>query len=1246
MLITPPKIDPRNQPVLIEQLQTLIRVYCPELAWEKNDEGKDPYAGALIHIFTGMMEKVIQRLNRAPEKNFLSFLNLLGISLAPPKAARAPLYFQMASGADQYGFIPAGTQVAAKEGSVVFETEQDLTVILPQLVKVISLNTMNDEWNDHSPMLRKDASSLEPERLFSGKERIPHRLYLGHHQLFSLKEKVTLTLTLTFAESINFQANDFDWYCYTDDPHEPSPIKLLSGAGEVQDKKFLVTLSDVNGVAPRTLEEKEPAPGNETGQCWNNYWIFGQLVRPVTQVTIPELKGITAGIMMSPPLKTGTGTIKKVEETNPCLMSGTNTSFRKELQPGDFITAAAETRMVTEILPDEQLLVNYKFDNAFPADVPFTFTTSRIPERAFYNHLELDLTKDFYPFGEQPKFNDTFYFGSAEIFSKPGALITMMVSRSSEVSPPVTKNIVLGWEYWNGARWVRMQQIKSLLNKLEVGQLEDLTRDFTEDGRIRFLCPAMEPTSVNGEDNYWFRVRIIKGYYGEEATDSEGNIKEDTPPTYKPPVISILAMTYELPFKETKPETVLAYNDFQYREYREADPEALPFIPFRQDFEEQLAVYLAFDQDIATLPVHLYFQLQRNSDVDASGGTSGAGNGASRELPGVTWEYWNGNSWRIFSVEDGTENLRNPGIVQFLAPADLGKRLIFGSEYYWIRIRVEGSGFALPRVEQILTNTVWAHNLITVRNEILGSGNGSPGQWFQMASSPALPGQKILVRETGLTEADRQAIIAEEGGDAILENLDAAGNVAQLWVRWHEVEYFYDSKPNSRHYRMDRQNGVVIFGDGVRGLIPPSGKDNIQCGYYQYGGGIQGNVAEKTITKLRTTFPYVDSVHNPIAAQGGSDQENLERAKVRGPQMIKNRQRAVTYEDFEGLVREASSKVAKVKCLSLSDPSHPGQIQIIIVPESADPKPQASGEMLTEIEAYLSGRTSGFLTQNVPEPGFIQLTGPGYLEVRVAAKVRLCDINSAKIVLNRIRENLDKFFHPVYGGPEGQGWEFGRNVYSSEVYEVIESTAGVDYVAELQLNAAMLSYQLEIKITSSAIYPKNSVVTAVRTEGEIRFSLAEDLTRILTEGENSVTITINVTGFKEGDWIIVKDPNRAQERQFMVKGITKGENGDWLACEPVNQEPTPADFPPQSTVESATAKSYLVEAGEELPNGYMRFKTATFIKNDMIVITHCQNFESTEPLTIQAKHDQVATIFVDPNYLVYSGNHQIDQVTE
>ena len=52
-----------------------------------------------------------------------------------------------------------------------------------------------------------------------------------------------------------------------------------------------------------------------------------------------------------------------------------------------------------------------------------------------------------------------------------------------------------------------------------------------------------------------------------------------------------------------------------------------------------------------------------------------------------------------------------------------------------------------------------------------------------------------------------------------------------------------------------------------------------------------------------------------------------------------------------------------------------------------------------------------------------------------------------------ITTNLEKFFGVFEGGPDagGEGWPFGRDVYASEVYQVIEGTAGVDHVESLTL---------------------------------------------------------------------------------------------------------------------------------------------------------------------------------------------------
>ena len=110
-----PKIDSRGAAEVADRVRDLLARFAPE--WKRN--ANDPLASALIAIFARYAEIVIQRLNQAPQKNFMAFLDLLGASLAPPQPARVPVTFSLAAGAASDSAVPAGTQVAAPPGDGV-----------------------------------------------------------------------------------------------------------------------------------------------------------------------------------------------------------------------------------------------------------------------------------------------------------------------------------------------------------------------------------------------------------------------------------------------------------------------------------------------------------------------------------------------------------------------------------------------------------------------------------------------------------------------------------------------------------------------------------------------------------------------------------------------------------------------------------------------------------------------------------------------------------------------------------------------------------------------------------------------------------------------------------------------------------------------------------------------------------------------------------------------------------------------
>jgi hypothetical protein len=53
----------------------------------------------------------------------------------------------------------------------------------------------------------------------------------------------------------------------------------------------------------------------------------------------------------------------------------------------------------------------------------------------------------------------------------------------------------------------------------------------------------------------------------------------------------------------------------------------------------------------------------------------------------------------------------------------------------------------------------------------------------------------------------------------------------------------------------------------------------------------------------------------------------------------------------------------------------------------------------------------------------------------------------------RATEALYRFYHPITGGPDGDGWPFGRPVTVWETYSVLQRITGIDRVDDVRLFA-------------------------------------------------------------------------------------------------------------------------------------------------------------------------------------------------
>ncbi len=964
-MIPSPNLDDRTHADIVAEAIRLIPQYCPE--WT-NHNPSDPGI-TLIELFAWMTEMIIYRLNKVTDKNFLAFLDLMGVTLQPPQPATTLLTFELSKGA-KMAFVPEGTKVqtSAGEEPIVFETTKPLVVIPTQLVKCFS--QFHDVYSDNTPFI--NGQRREGFEIFMGATSIERLVYLGEPRFAALNEASILYLKFDTPES---QDADF-----------PRLMEWEYWNGrrwrELQVAAINVPPNTAAFYGPPDIDVCE-VDGKE------NYWIRGRLVE------IPA-------------------------------------------KPQDTIidTITARTEVLGEGVQPDAAYTNME-GNVF---------------------LTPDLTKNFYPFGNEPKFDYAFYVASEELLSQPGARfkIEVQLSDPTQIDPPnPSEDLTIAWEYWDGKKWRELGQTtpKGPI-EWELYDLKDTTAAFTKSGEVSFSRPKnMEKLEVNGEENYWVRARIIAGNYGERGTyelDGERWVWREPNPL-RPPALKEINLKY---VEEEHPvEQVLLYNDFTFTDVsQKAHTEFKHFQAFEAVTEESPSLYLGFDGPFPNERILLYFNTTEKVAVDLSSDFREHlveyYRQQQKTLEGeqrVVWEYFAGREWKNLFPSDTTMNFTRSGFIEFIGPTDQRKSKRFGENLYWIRCRLEMGGYdQLPRINHIALNTVPAANIMTHRDEILGSSEGTPNQEFEFHYKPVLDGQEIWVLERDEpTEQEAEVIRAEEGKDAIQQDEDGRG----WWVRWHQVESFYDSGPKSRHYVKESVTSTIRFGDGRKGMIPPQGDHNIKAAKYQTGGGTKGNVAAGAIDTLSHPVAYIDGVVNHYPASGGSDLESVEEAKLRGPHTIKSRNRAVTAEDFVWLAKQASSSVARAHCIPAREKE--GEVKVIVLPKSDERVMDLSRKLVPTNE--LLRRVKNFLDERRLVATVVNVVKPRYVEVSLKVDVIRNPSQSGDRLKRDIEEALRRYLHSLVGGRQGTGWGFGKNVYKVDLYHVIEEVPGVDFVDRIDI---------------------------------------------------------------------------------------------------------------------------------------------------------------------------------------------------
>ena len=454
------------------------------------------------------------------------------------------------------------------------------------------------------------------------------------------------------------------------------------------------------------------------------------------------------------------------------------------------------------------------------------------------------------------------------------------------------------------------------------------------------------------------------------------------------------------------------------------------------------AFYLAFQGDMSHHVLAIMVDCQNAYGV-----------GVDPTRPPMVWEVWQGGGdrWARCDVEfDGTGGFNWTGETVLHLPA-MAQVTFRDVEAYWLRCRMtepvgQETYEESPVIDRLRIEsrgiTIVARHAVTVLNETLGRSDGTPGQVYRLLGGP------LLARDPA-----RDRLLVEMTG-AELES-------------WQEVADFGDSGPDDRHYVLDATDGAITLGPALLqpdgsvyrfGAVPLKGA-TLRFSRYQRGGGVAGNVPKGMISVLKSSIPYVARVVNRESAIGGRDAQSIEDAKLRAPQMLRTRTRAVTADDFEVLARQVSG-VERARCVApWSQPGAPGEpapgrVMLAVLPQVDDAAGYIAPERLT-LSAELKRSVESFLNERRLLGTTLEVVSPKLMWVSINARVRLPEQSTGPMQVEtrrRAEAALYRYLNPYTGGPDGTGWAFGRDLHVSELYALLQRVPGIEFVDELHIS--------------------------------------------------------------------------------------------------------------------------------------------------------------------------------------------------
>lgn len=290
-------------------------------------------------------------------------------------------------------------------------------------------------------------------------------------------------------------------------------------------------------------------------------------------------------------------------------------------------------------------------------------------------------------------------------------------------------------------------------------------------------------------------------------------------------------------------------------------------------------------------------------------------------------------------------------------------------------------------------------------------------------------GEEFMFYGNGLPEQQFYLLDGSVPGSCFRVWVEEEGNQG-YYTPWYQVQDFAGAGKMERVFVLDEEKGILRFGNGRQGIMP---KGQIRIVSYATCAGNKGNVQKNQMGGF-CQEQHALHLYNPLPASGGRNPETVDACLERYREKSREKDRAVTGEDYEEVIRKASGlRIKKVKVFPSREKEN--SLEVVV-------QPYTNGQRILRRNIYdrniirLLEKKKLLGTQIIiKSPEYIGI----FLRLEVVVKSRYFQVE------RKLQEHIRGYFE--------EHMEFGKTIVYSRVFGFIDTLPGTAGIRALDIHA-------------------------------------------------------------------------------------------------------------------------------------------------------------------------------------------------